>query len=79
MINMTPVIKEIIKLNYITTKRGIELDIECILDSIIYNCEHIKELLNRVDMRKKNWIIEHLSLLKINVNELSKEITEMRD
>jgi len=24
MINMTPVIKEIIKLNYITTKRGIE-------------------------------------------------------
>lgn len=71
--------KEIIKLNYITTKRGIELNIECILDSIIYNCNNIKRLLDSKHMAKKNWIIEHFTLLKINVNDLSKEISKMRD
>lgn len=55
------------------------MDIECILDSIIYNCNNIKRLLDSKDMSKKNWIIEHFSLLKINVNDLSKEISKMRD
>ena len=55
------------------------MDIGCILDSIIYNCKNIKRLLDNTDMRKKNWIIEHFCLLKINVNDLTKEINEMRD
>jgi len=55
------------------------MNIACILDSIIYNCKHIKRCLDSKDMRKKNWIIEHFSLMKINVNDLSKEINKMRD